>query len=221
MPDKNLPLVALKGLSPEEQKLALEILKQVSETGSSDLLNELEYGDFEEIPVDIDTFLDDPRYLGRGLWEVDPVSGTRRCTLFPYWRAMLKKLFPTKTTTAYNTLILTGAIGLGKTLIGCVALLYLLHRLLCLKDPYAYYGMQPVDKITISLLNITIENAKGVGWDRLNQLAQSSDWFMTHGTVSASKVAPAYRPDKKIELIFGSSNRHIVGRALFANLTDK
>lgn len=587
MPDKNLPLVALKGLSPGEQKLALEILKQVSETGSSDLLNELEYGDFEEIPVDIDTFLDDPRYLGRGLWEVDPVSGTRRCTLFPYWRAMLKKLFPTKTTTAYNTLILTGclgydtpipllngktiaigdlakeekldeyvysydtenntyvpghliaafstgvkpvykivlnngteikatsnhkfmtrdkrwksidsglscgdslmpfnrttkevtknrggyeviqnpnkngtstdvfthrlvmqwklgnykgvvhhkdfnkhnndprnllltdwmshrmyhakrggdqfkafnekrrlglisedvkqrliagglrglanrwadptthekasqfttqrmlnglakemsdvvwhgenaaknrqrvaenfrkanqdknhikqyqvskaikigslalqdfgvltketyeqtklahnmrtgypsfdsilkrisldeliiqasnynhkvvaiefvgyeevydltvekyhnfaidngvvahnSIGIGKTLIGCVALLYMLHRLLCLKDPYAYYGMQPIDKITISLLNITIENAKGVGWDKLNQLAQSSEWFMEHGSLSASKVAPAYRPDKKIELVFGSSNRQVVGRALFCLAGD-
>ena len=120
-----------------------------------------------------------------------------------------------------NGVVAHNSIGIGKTLIGCVALLYLLHRLLCLKDPYAYYGMQPIDKITISLLNITIENAKGVGWDRLNQLAQSSDWFMNHGSVSASKVAPAYRPDKKIELIFGSSNRQVVGRALFANLTDK
>ena len=75
---------------------------------------------------------------------------------------MLKKLFPDNLTTAYNTLILTGAIGLGKTLVGDLALLYLLYRVLCLKDPYAYYGMQPIDKISISLLNVTIDAAHGV-----------------------------------------------------------
>ena len=53
--------------------------------------------------------------------------------------------------------------------------LYMLYRLLCLKDPYLYYGMQPIDKITISLMNITIENAKGVALDKLNQLILSSD----------------------------------------------
>ena len=65
---------------------------------------------------------------------------------------MLKKLFPDNITTAYNTLILTGGIGLGKSLVAVLALLYLLYRLLCLKDPYNFYGMQPIDKITISLV---------------------------------------------------------------------
>ena len=60
----------LAGLNEEERKLALEILKQYSEDGTSSLLDHLKYGDFEEVPVDIDTFLDDDRYLGKGLWEV-------------------------------------------------------------------------------------------------------------------------------------------------------
>lgn len=34
--------------------------------------------------------------------------------------------------------------------------------MLCLKDPYNYYGMMPIDKITFSLLNVTIDTAKGV-----------------------------------------------------------
>lgn len=72
------------------------------------------------------------------------------------------KLFPDNLTTAYNTLVLTGAIGLGKTLIGVISMLYLLYRMLCLKDPYAYYGMMPADKISFSMLNITLEAAQGV-----------------------------------------------------------
>ena len=81
---------ALNNLSPEEREWALEMLKEIAAKGESDLLNELKYGDFDEIPVDIDTFLDDDDYLGKGLWERDPVTGERRCTLFPYWRATLK-----------------------------------------------------------------------------------------------------------------------------------
>jgi hypothetical protein len=34
---------------------------------------------------------------------------------------------------------------------------------MCLKDPYTYYGLQPIDKITFSMLNVTLEAAQGVG----------------------------------------------------------
>ncbi len=101
------------------------------------------------------------------------------------------------------------------TLVASIALLYLLYRMLCLKDPYGYYGLMPMDKITFSLLNITIDTAKGVAWDKVQQLVQGSDWFMTHGSLNASRVAPTWQPDKHIELIFGSSNNHVIGRALY------
>lgn len=221
MMSNEINLDALNKLSPEEKKLAIEILKQYSQDGKSDILDELKYSDFEEIPVDIDTFLDDDYYLGKGLWAVDEFTGERKCTVFPYWRETLNKLFPDNTTTAYNTLILTGAIGIGKSFVGVLAMLYLLYRMLCLKDPYGYFGMQPIDKITFSMLNITLDAAQGVAWDKAQQMLQSSEWFMTHGQLNASRSNPQWQPPKGIELIFGSNNRHIVGRALFANLTDE
>ena len=219
--DALLNIDAFAGLSEEEKQVALEILRQYSQEGSSAILEQLTYGDFDEIPVDIDTFLDDDRYLGKGLWEVDQMSGQRRCTIFPYWRETLKKLFPDNLTTAYNTLILTGAIGIGKSFAGVIAMLYLLYRMLCLKDPYGYFGMQPIDKITFSMLNITLDAAQGVAWDKAQQMIQSSSWFMEHGAVNASRSNPMWQPEKHIELIFGSQNRHVVGRALFCNLTDE
>ena len=74
-----------------------------------------------------------------------------------------------------NGIVAHNSIGIGKSTCAVVCQLYMLYRLLCLKDPYLYYGMQPIDKITISLMNITIENAKGVALDKLNQLILSSD----------------------------------------------
>ena len=208
-------LDALNGLSDQEKKLALEILKQYSANGESELLDELQNFDFEEVPVDITTFIHDKKYLGNGLYDQEG-----RFTLFPYWEQKLKEVFPDNTTTAFNTIVLTGAIGIGKTLFADICLLYMLYRLLCLKDPYLYYGMQPIDKISISFMNVTIENAKGVALDKMNQLILSSNWFMSHGEMGGTTNL-IFRPEKHIELIAASSNNQIVGRALFASFEDE
>ena len=67
MPSNEISLEQLNSLSPEERALALEILKESSQEGHSELLDDLKYSEYDEIPVDIDTFLDDPQYLGQGL----------------------------------------------------------------------------------------------------------------------------------------------------------
>ena len=106
------------------------------------------------------------------------------------------------------------SIGIGKSFFAILCMLYLLYRMLCLKDPYLYYGLQPIDKITFSLINVTIEAAKGVAWDKLQQLVQSSPWFMSHGKMSG-RTDIIWTPDKRIELVVGSSNNAVIGRAVF------
>lgn len=203
----------LNNLSASEKELALKILSEYSNTGNSSTYNELLFSDYEEIPVDIETFLHNKRYLGRGL-----INEEGKFTVYHYWEDTLKKLFPDPLKPcAYNTLALTGAIGLGKSFMAVICLLYELYRMLCLKDPYLYYGLQPIDKISFALMNITLDAAEGVGWDKLQQLAQSSEWFMSHGTVSKSNN-PIWSPGKKIELICGSQSRHIIGRAVYCCL---
>ena len=209
-------LDALNNLSDEERKIALQILEQFSKEGSSNIYNNLIYEDYDEIPVDIETFLHDPRYLGKGL-----TNEEGKFTVFPYWVNILKKIFPDNLTTKYNTVILTGPIGIGKSFEAVLIMLYQLHRMLCLKDPYLYYGLQPIDKITFSMLNITLDAAQGVAWDKCQQLVQNSEWFMSKGFINKSKVNPIWQPSKRIELIFGSSNNHVIGRALFSNFTDE
>lgn len=212
--DKNIEK-KLEGLSEQERKVALEILKQYSEEGKSSIYESLVYQDYQEIPVDITTFLHDKRYLGNALYDQEG-----RFTLFPYWEEKLKDIFPDNIMTKYNTIIFTGAIGLGKSTVADICLLYLLYRLLCLKDPYLYYGLQPIDKISISLMNITLENAKGVALDKLNQMILSSEWFMSHGQMKGTSNLN-YIPEKHIELIVASSNNQVIGRAIFSNFTDE
>lgn len=44
---------------------------------------------------------------------------------------------------------------------------------------------------------------------------------MNRGALNASRTAPTWQPDKNIELVFGSSNNQVVGRALFCNFSDE
>ena len=69
----------LESLSTEERELALQILKEYSNDGSSSSMINLMQEDWDEIPVDIDTFLTDKRYLGNAL-----IDNDGRETIFPY-----------------------------------------------------------------------------------------------------------------------------------------
>ena len=206
----------LSGLSEPEKAAVLKILQEYSTQSSSNTYTDILYSDYDEIPVGIDEFLHNPKYLGRGL-----INEEGKFTVYPYWVEVLKKIFPDPLKPAkYNTLALTGAIGLGKSFEAVLVGLYELYRMLCLKDPYLYYGLQPIDKITFALMNITLDAAEGVAWDKMQQLAQSSEWFMAHGTLSKSQN-PQWSPSKKIELVCGSQSRHIIGRAVFWAFFDE
>ena len=156
----------LENLTEAERDEVLKILGEISDTGESKSYNEFLYKDYDEIPVDIETFLRDKKYLGNGL-----VNDDGKFTVYPYWLKTLKSLFPDPLQPAnYHTVALTGAIGLGKSFVAVLIGLYELYRMLCLKDPYLYYGLQPIDKITFAIMNVTIDASKGVAWDKMQQL---------------------------------------------------
>ena len=205
----------LNTLTPQEREHALKILSQLKTNGSSEILDKMRLEDYKEVPVDINTFMHDERYLGKGLINVEG-----KFTVFPYWVETLNKVFPNNTDTAYNTLILSGAIGLGKSFVAVIAMLYMLYSMMCLKDPYLHYGLQSIDKITFSFLNITKEAAKGVAWTKCQELLQMSPWFMERGRVSQS-LNPEWQPKENIELLYGSQPRHVIGRAVFCSFEDE
>lgn len=104
-----LNMQELQGLSDEEKKVALQILNELSQKGKSQTYEELLYSDYAEIPVDIETFLREDRYLGKA-WK----DANGKLKLYPFWLDVLKKIFPDNLTTNYNTLLESGARGLGK-----------------------------------------------------------------------------------------------------------
>lgn len=115
---------------------------------------------------------------------------------------------------------LSGAIGLGKSTIATVGLAYVLYKLLCLKDPAAYYKLTRGSKVAIAIFNISLDQGFGVGFSKLQSMLMKSPWFLEHGTVSGLKNQ-TYYPGKDIEILVGSKMEHFLGRDIFAGFLDE
>lgn len=198
--------------SDEEKTILKTILKEISETGESSTYKQIWLADYKEIPVDIDTFIDNELYLGK----------TNRCgsAVYPFWRKELKTVFGAGN--KYYEWILTGATRIGKTSTGITATSYMLYRLMCLRDPQKFFGKKEISKFSILFFNITKELAKGVAFREFNDTLRASPWFNAHGTFSKSEKDFYYIPEGgKISIDYGSDASHGLGKQVFVAFMDE
>lgn len=201
----------IDALKPNEREAVMEILSQLKNTGNSDLYNEIIQEDYDEIPVDIDTFIEDERFIGK-------ITDHGK-NIYPYWRNKLRQMFSPNHN--YQEYILTGAIGLGKTTIAVTGMTYILYRLLCLKNPQLYYGLQSNSKIIFVFFNISLDLSFGVAYGKIQSMLMESPWFLEHGTVVGRlEKNKEFLPDKGIRFRVGSQEGHALGQDVFCLAGD-
>lgn len=193
----------LNELTPEQRQVAIKILKDTLENNKSATFNELLETDYEEIPVDIDTFLTDRRYLG------EFTNGGKNLT-YRKWPEALREWFPNPLAPSpFVEIALTGAIGLGKSTNFDFAMTYFLYKMMCLKDPNAYYG-QPGSTLWFCFFNNTLNSANSAAYGKFQSMLKSSPWFMERGSLTGIKN-PEYVPNKDIRFMIGSTLQHTLG----------
>ena len=205
--DKDIDLSELNTLTNEERAVVMQIASELHEKGSSETLRKLWYNDYEEVPVDIDTFLDDPYYLGAAAGK----------NIFPYWRDMLREIFAPGA--KYFEVIFSCSIGVGKSTIACLGIAYVLYKLLCLKNPQSFHGLTKSSVMTINFFNISKILAQAVGFAKFQSMVLKSPWFLKHGTVIGRQHLQ-YLPPKGIQLAIGSKSEHALGQDVFCVTGD-
>ena len=196
----------MQTLTEGERAVVVQILREYAETGTSKTYEGVWLEDYEEIPVDIDTFLEEDDYLG--------LATNHGKQIYPFWREQLRAMFKGGDMD-FEEIAFTGAIGLGKTAIAVYAIAYLLYRLLCLRNPQRYFGFADTDDIAIFFFNATVALACGVGFARLHAACMESPWFRAHGEVKGSSSNPYYVPSKHIVIKAGSNSSHGLGQQIF------
>lgn len=214
--NNNLDLSALNALPEKEREYALKVLSEYA-NGSSKLLEELQYSEYSEIPVDIETFLTDDRYLGQA-WK----DAGGKLKLYDFWLDRLKELFPTNIDTAYNTLLESGARGIGKSEIacGCVGA-YLMYRVMCMKNPLEFYHLKQTEKICFAFMNIKLDLAEEIAISKFQKTIQMSPWFMSKGRMTTYHGNPYWVPPEPIQIIIGSQSDDVIGQPIFYAFFDE
>ena len=175
-------------------------------TAFGDLLNEISGDVFEEKPADLDTFLYDERYLNL------------KVTLSEYQKQLIlvsTQVFNEDTLIewlgyeegckryqqTYKEIIYVLGKGSGKDFCSEIALAYVCHQLLCLKEPAEYFGKDTGDAIDIINVAINADQANNVFFSGFKRIIEKAPWF-------ANKFKPTQRKfafDKNINVYSGHS----------------
>lgn len=162
---------------------------------------------YESVPPTITQFIDDPHYLGNVLSK----------TIYPVWRSALEEIFPNPFYSPYLEIIVTGAIGTGKSTVSMAGSLYDLCKISHLKHPQEHFNLVRSTKITLALINATMDLAGGVLYDQLTTWMQESPFF--RGLLNQSSGATLL--PKNIHIVMGSRFSHILGMAVVSAILSE
>ena len=124
---------------------------------------------YESVPVDIDTFLNDPYYLGQ---TYDNGKG-----VYEYWRDALHRIYPNPLYSPYEEICVTGCIGAGKTSFAIMGAMYDLYHVCLLREPQRKYKLLRTTRILFSLVTATKDLASAVMANQMLDVIAASPFF--------------------------------------------
>lgn len=128
----------------------------------------INHPDFNERPATVEEF------LGPGYLDVDAM-------IRPGVKEAMKEIFEGsddgRRIAAYERAIFTGAIGIGKTTLASLVIPYMVHWVLCLRDPQKYYGLLPGSRIAFMQMSTSEDHAREVIFSDIKARIDTSQWF--------------------------------------------
>jgi len=165
---------------------------------------------YEQTPPEIDEFISDPAYLG-GVLE----GGT---SVYEYWKAALRTIYPNPFESPYLEVVATGAIGIGKTTLAKIGSSYDIAKMTMMADPHRVFGIVKTEKIQYAVINATMNLAKSVIYDELISWWNASPYFSN--LMKKNKSTDSLFP-KRIHLTVGSRPQHFIGKHIFGAIMDE
>jgi hypothetical protein len=172
--------------------------------------------DFEERPVDIETFVNHPDYLNL---EFRVTGNNKGAGCRPRILSHLINVFDINK--AYDEFVFCCGIGWGKDFTASIVLCYRLYLLACLKSPQTYFGLAPGSSIHLMLMSINETHARDVLFGEVKARIENSPWFRTKFKFNPKLLTSMEFP-KNIYLIPGNSkDTSFVGYNIFTAIIDE
>jgi len=170
----------------------------------------------EQPPVDIETFIDSPEFLGATDLSLWPEVRTAVIDINrDWWKG-------TRCPTAHAEAVLAGGTGTGKSEISKVTLLYHLHILFCLRVPQEVYGLPKTTSIVFAIQAAKPHVTKKVLYMPLRKMVEDIPFFQKHARLNKLIESEMYFEDKNIRVVPGGSDADsILGEAIIGGIIDE
>ena len=188
---------------PELERLLAN--KATTKKELDDLVWLLEHPEYEERVVDIRTFIDSEDYL----------DCRKEC-----WDSIkddLEALFSGN----YTEAVLCQAIGSGKGYAASIIISYQVYKILCLKDPQAYFKLAKNSQIYFINMSVNADQSKKVVFVEIKARIDNSPWFRKHYSPDPD-IRSELRFPKGIVIFPGNSRETFpLGYNIFGGVMDE
>lgn len=119
-------------------------------------------------------------------------------------------------------IIMTGALGTGKTYLGRAVTVYNLYKLSCLKSPQKFWGLSETTKIAFVSIGIKKSQIEKVVFGEFGPELETIDYFKNDHKIVASSQEHGFTFEKNLIIRPGGSNEgDIIGEAVFGAVVDE
>jgi len=224
-----LPTVEAEELTSADHELVKELLEYLESTGDSSVLDDIFALDYDMTPIPPGEFLNSRHYMGPFI-----------DALYPKWKEELLYVLDPKN--QINEWIIYGSIGTGKTSAACVAQLYKLYWLTCMKSPQRIFGLAEHFPVYFAFFSVTKGKAEDAINAKFQGLMNMSPYFREHLPKNPRKVflqgaanlfGAGYKEHPKkddlfelvlphnLHLLFGSQTQHALSLDVFSATLDE
>ena len=156
-------------------------------------------------PVGVEQFICDPFYLNKGT-EIYP--------------EIMKELIEMNSG-KYVELVLTGAIGTGKTSIALISTAYQLYLLSLLRDPHELYDQEKSSELLIIFQSITANLAKALDYARFRSIIERSEYFEKVFPFDKGYTSELRFPNRIIVKPVSGSDTAAIGQNVIGGVIDE
>lgn len=137
--------------------------------------------------------------------------------LYPFWREVVIEFIDG----GYNELLLTGAVGTGKTFGASVVLIRKVYELSCYNSIPAFLDLASSTTLEFIYLSISIQQALKTGYGKIMRMIDAIPYFKELYPRNLKKESMLEFPLKHIIITQGSDVGHFTGSDLFAIIFDE
>ena len=160
--------------------------------------------------VPIEQWINDPYYVGPDVTNI-----------YPFWKEKAIDVFSRPIEDKINEIILTGAIGTGKSTFAVLCVLRVIYELSCYEHIAALFNLFGVSRIAFAYLSVTKEQAQNTGFALMTEWLDSIPYFKEKFKRKDRLDSMLIWPQERMIVTYGSVANHFLGMNLFGSILDE